>query len=444
MAENILDEALKSEKIIIYGAHLVALEYARWIIKNGKRDSIIGFAVTDTVGNPCELLGFPVKKAEEYAARYQNSAVVIAMPEKYHSAVESYVKSKGANRIFKVSLEGVSRLKAEQLLLEQENYPNLPFMLAADEKDVSWLNMFGKKDVGQDSDNILKKCHYKFPTLFYIESVRVFEEALCFNFRKDYEEVCGQYRNIHMLSEVKKSKTDTNTIEEIINIYSVFSMWDSAKVRNGQNAPWILPLQVGNTAEVQPCKTLSDASGDNISDKNSIFAEMTGAYWIWKNASSSKYKGLCHYRRHFDILREEIEVLESNGVDAVLTTPRYVPGGIKNMFLAETPVKIEVYHSMLQAISSVAAEDLEGFEAYMERNLYYPNNMVVAKNEVYDSYCAWIFPILFRMLELDLETGYGHEKDRHIAYAAELLTSYYFIKNKDRYCIAITDYQLLI
>lgn len=443
MTETVLKEMLEAENIIIYGAHLVALECARWIVKHGKRDSIAGFAVTDMDGNPRELLGIPVKKAEEYAHLYQSSTVMIAMPEKFHSEVELYVKSKGADRIVKISLEEMSRLKMKQLLLEQENYPALSFRLTADEMDASWLNMYVKEETDKALADVKKNRHYKFPTLFHMECERVFQEVLSFDFKGTYEEVCGQYRNVHMILEGKKSKAGTEAIENIMKIYSIFSIRDSAKVRKGQYAPWIVPLQAGGIPEDGRYKTLSDAFGDNISDKNSVLAEMTGAYWIWKNAASSKYKGLCHYRRHFDILKEEIEMLESSGVDIVLTTPRYVPGGIKNMFLAETPVKSEVYHSMILAISEVTAEDRKAFEAYMEKTLYYPNNMVVARNSIYNDYCAWLFPILFRMLKIDLETGYGHESDRHIAYAAELLTSYYFIKNKDKYCIAVTDYRLL-
>ena len=41
-----------------------------------------------------------------------------------------------------------------------------------------------------------------------------------------------------------------------------------------------------------------DNTGDNISDKNSQFCELTGLYWAWKNLNAG-YIGLVHYRRHF-------------------------------------------------------------------------------------------------------------------------------------------------
>ncbi len=444
VGEDTLEKALEAEELIIYGAHLVALECARWLIKNGKRNKLRGFAVTDIVGNPRNLAGFPVKKIEEYQSRSQSLTVIIATPEKYHDEIECYLKGKGFYPVFKAGLECMSRIKGRYLVGRQRSYPYLPFILEENDYDPSWLDMVEKNSVFSEADaRAGKNLHCKFPALFYLEEETVFEKAAYISLSADYEKICGCYRDLHAQPVFDIQKVDIEELCRILNIYMVCSKGDSIKTAPGQNKPWIYPIQAGSALADQVYEKLSDDTGDSISDKNRLFAEMTGAYWVWKNRTCSKYKGICHYRRHFIISEEEILSLDRNGTDVILTTPRYVPGGIRSMFLAETPVNEQVYETLLDSISELSPEDREAFECYMDRCFYYPNNMVAARNEIYDSYCSWVFPILFRMEEIDAETGYKNLEDRHIAYAAELLTSYYFVKNKDKYCITVTDYQFL-
>lgn len=438
MLENEL-KTIKKE-ILIYGAHLVALECARWLIQSGKRDNIVGFAVTELAGNPDELEGIPVRKLEEYSKQCNELTVIIAVPEKYYTEIESHARSIGFCNFLRVGLENMSKLKRKRFLSVQNNQWDLPFTLKEDSYDPSWLNMYERQSKEINDVEREKECHYKFPTLFYMEEKKVFAEAKKFDFHKYYKKVCGQYRNLHTFPVSLDFQIDKNEIRKTAYIYMAFSSWDSTKSRTRQLMPWIQPIQLGSKISDKRYGNCFDDTGDNISEQNRLFAEMTGVYWIWKNASSIKYKGLCHYRRHFIISEKEIMALEQNGIDVVLTTPRYVPGGIKNMFLAETPVTQEVYEKMIMAISELDLEENKKFKKYMESCLYYPNNMFIAKSSVYDSYCAWIFPILFRMVEMEKACEYNHDADRHIAYASELLTSYYFVRNRNKYCIAVTDY----
>lgn len=48
-----------------------------------------------------------------------------------------------------------------------------------------------------------------------------------------------------------------------------------------------LPMQVGASVKKADGKTLDlgytkDDTGDNISEKNPLFCELTGLYWAWK------------------------------------------------------------------------------------------------------------------------------------------------------------------
>ena len=43
---------------------------------------------------------------------------------------------------------------------------------------------------------------------------------------------------------------------------------------------------------------IGDNTGDNISEQQPFFSELTVQYWAWKNQEADYY-GLCHYRRYF-------------------------------------------------------------------------------------------------------------------------------------------------
>ncbi len=421
--------------ILIYGAHLVALECARWLIRMGKKDKILGFAVTDMADNPKEVLNFPVRRFEEYEC--ENICVVIAVPQKFHYQIEQCVKGKGISSIFKVSLEEMAEIRGRELLLHQEQI-EMSFRLEKDEIDPNWLNMVTDNDSFYSK---VKGIKCKFPTVYHLDEEQVWKQARKLNFPNELEKTCGPLTNLSKVSTVDDS-IEIENISSFIHIYMAFSQWDNKKTTNLLLQPWIFPLQVGSRMSEKKSNCNRDETGDNISELNRVFAEMTGAYWIWKNDSNSKYKGLCHYRRHFNFTKKTIHIIYQNEIDVILATPRYAPDGIKNMFMEETPVKEIVFQTMWQAISELFPEDMEAFVQYMDSMFYYPNNMVVAKNEVYNSYCAYVFPILFKMSALDDVNKYGHLDDRHIAYAAELLTSFFFIKNKGKYIIATCDYKL--
>ena len=57
-----------------------------------------------------------------------------------------------------------------------------------------------------------------------------------------------------------------------------------------------LPIQVGAALATRTLPIAQDNTGDNISDKNPTYCELTAQYWAWKNLQADYY-GLCHYRR---------------------------------------------------------------------------------------------------------------------------------------------------
>nr|WP_298564644.1 DUF4422 domain-containing protein [uncultured Phascolarctobacterium sp.] len=58
-----------------------------------------------------------------------------------------------------------------------------------------------------------------------------------------------------------------------------------------------IPIHVGKNGK-KDIGYNGDDTGDNISDRNSAYCELTGFYWAWKNLNAD-YVGLVHYRRYF-------------------------------------------------------------------------------------------------------------------------------------------------
>ena len=63
--------------------------------------------------------------------------------------------------------------------------------------------------------------------------------------------------------------------------------------------PCYLPVEVGAALHPQPIPGFTpDNTGENISEKNTHYCELTALYWGWKNLDAACI-GLVHYRRFF-------------------------------------------------------------------------------------------------------------------------------------------------
>lgn len=425
-------EAAEGRTVIIYGAHLIALELFRYLADGMEDLNFAGFAVTSLDGNPDTVEGYSVRCIQEYTPE-DEAVVFIAMPQKYHFDVAEYAKSKGFYNIYPVSQEMMEEVKGRWIIEHVDK--DLLCEICKNKYDRSWLDIFPL------SQNEEERYRFKLPTLYFENWNYVEEKIRNTDMAGDFRNSYGVYRDIENLQRCMDEK-DID-ISEYFRIFMVFSCWDNGNRNEQKPAPWIVPIQAGSILTDNKADTLLDETGDSISEMNRGLAELTAAYWIWKNRNNTAYKGLCHYRRHFVLDKKDLEKVKGNDIDAILTIPRFAPGGVGKMFLAETPVKQHVLDTMINSIGDLYLKEKSGFCRFLEGDFYHPNNMVIAKNEIYNSYCEWMFPVIFRMKEMDEVLGYGHESDRHLAYAAELLTSYYFNSRNKRYKVCFTDYEFI-
>ena len=157
-----------------------------------------------------------------------------------------------------------------------------------------------------------------------------------------------------------------------------------------------IPLFVGRNGK-DNLGFLSDDQGDNISEKNPSYCELTGLYWMWKQ-SKADIIGLCHYRRFFkndkgSLLQKEdiIDYLSNN--DIILPKKSALLKGtyretFKNHYL------LEILELTRDVIVEISPDYLDCFDEIMNQDEFYNNNMFVAAKDLADEYCDWIFPIL--------------------------------------------------
>lgn len=179
-----------------------------------------------------------------------------------------------------------------------------------------------------------------------------------------------------------------------------------------------LPLHVGaegkkdEQGNILDLGYVKDNTGDNISEKNPSYCELTGLYWAWKNLDAD-YIGLVHYRRHFSLKKKGQDVFGSILTEEELRQfiPRYkifVPK--KRNYYIETLYShyshthyAEHLDLTRQIISEECPEYLDSFDKVMKSTGGYMFNMMIMRKELLSSYCEWLFGILFK-LESRMET----------------------------------------
>ena len=165
-----------------------------------------------------------------------------------------------------------------------------------------------------------------------------------------------------------------------------------------------LPLQVGS-ALAEDTFFLRDDQGNNISDKNPRYSELTGLYWMWKNIHESEYMGLVHYRRYLgtvgfcppwkkrSILSEKEILRCMEEKDIILPRKRYYI--IESVYAHYAHTHFREHLDMArQAIELLSPEMLETFDRAMSRRSTHAFNMFIMPRELCDDYCRWLFPIL--------------------------------------------------
>ncbi|MDO5851187.1 MAG: DUF4422 domain-containing protein [Methanobacteriaceae archaeon] len=200
---------------------------------------------------------------------------------------------------------------------------------------------------------------------------------------------------------------------------------DIQKIKNDE---LYTPLFVGRNGE-DNLGFISDDTGDNISNKNPNFCELTGLYWMWKHFDGD-ILGLCHYRRYFT--NDNGDLIEKKDIlnylkDYDLIVP---PFGTSLLGSVYNDYDNEHYGEDLdkcrKIISKMTPEYLDSYDKVIYGDKLCHYNMFIGSKELIDDYCNWVFPIMFE-LEKHLDaSNYDSYRKRVYGFLTERLFNVWF------------------
>ena len=91
---------------------------------------------------------------------------------------------------------------------------------------------------------------------------------------------------------------------------------------------------------------------------------------------------------------------------------------------------ISDFDCMVEIIKEKYPDYVADMNRVMEENYFYPFNMMYMKKELFDSYCSWLFDILFELEKRIPYKTYDAQKKRVFGYLSERLFLVWIRKNK--------------
>lgn len=194
---------------------------------------------------------------------------------------------------------------------------------------------------------------------------------------------------------------------------------------------------------------LSDTTGDNISNKNKNFCELTALYWLWKNNLKEDYLGLVHYRRYFNFKEKPKKHISSNELENEL-----MYDNVKNIIKEnlETkkydiilPKKKKIYKAIddhykmchieedWNKLIEIILKKYPNYQDVIKKTLkneeLYAFNMFITSKDIFKNYMEWLFDILFEV-EKNITISENSYQARVFGFMSERLFNLYIEANK--------------
>lgn len=194
---------------------------------------------------------------------------------------------------------------------------------------------------------------------------------------------------------------------------------------------------------------LADDAGENISNLNKSYCELTAQYWVWKNLKSD-IVGFFHYRRYLKLVPvnkfglpyivKRLPVLQDllnwgydkkhianifNEYDIIVPLPERFHMNVYDQYINSKDHYQKDLDKVINIINKRYPHMVKSMEKYLNGDMIYFGNVYIMKWKIFDKYMSWLFDILFEFdTQKDIK-GYNKQALRVNGYLAERLFGIY-------------------
>lgn len=333
----------------------------------------------------------------------------------YGAGVIAFGAYKAIQELFHIKAQSFLVTERKEQDCQIEGIPIIGIRYADIDRIKSLIVLAVPEEYHNDMEQTLKTLGY----LNYIKLDSQMEYVLMGNYLK-------KVRGLNLIEDC--------LIENPVKDYSLYRVYmavshkDQSLQEKYEEKPWVKKIQVGAALTTARIANLTDEGEDSLSDQNDLYGELTAAYYVWKH-NDHAVTGLFHYRRILDVTEEQLGLLWLGKVDVILPLPFVCSpnaSGQYGRYLLTEDVEI-----MLEVLKEKEAEDFLEIKAILKRQYLYNYNMLIARKEIFDHYCRWLFPLL-QEIAYRCEKTKRNRQPRYIGRIGEVLTSVYFMQNEKK------------
>ena len=255
-----------------------------------------------------------------------------------------------------------------------------------------------------------------------------FTNIFCLTQHEEHLLMAAYYERINRFPPAVPSSGQTNA--DFV-LYEVKNHRDKPLAAPPQLKDFERTIQAGAALTEEKLSAVTDNTGENISEKNKQYCEMTATYWVWKNTNHA-WKGIEHYRRHLLVTPS----LLTEDTDVILPLP-YIcyPHTMAQFgrFVGE-----DVVRALFHSLQMLHPREYERYKSILYGKYQYTYNLLCAREYVFDDYCAWFFRITAYMEKLGANVP-ALSETRALSYVAEVLTNLYFMSKQDVWRVRHTE-----